>query len=80
MLSRPEWPTSSEKNRHLSCLGDFCKTALCRQCSCRVCLAIKELHIRAQLTEHQSEREGEDETRWMKASIECVMKSALGLG
>ena len=41
--------------------GGLHKTALCRQCGCRVCLAIKELHIPVQLTEQQSERVDEDE-------------------
>ena len=63
MLRRPEWLTSSEQTGNQSCSGNFYKTALCRQCGCRVCLAIKEWHIRVQLTEQQSKRIGEDETR-----------------
>ena len=78
MLPRPEWPTFSEQTGYLFCCGNIYKTALCRQCDCRVCLAIKELHMRVQLTEQRSARAGEDETRWMKASTGRVTKSALG--
>ena len=78
MLHRPEWSTSSEQTGNLSCSGDFYKTVLCRQCGCRVCLAIKELHIRVQLTEQQLEKVGEDDIRWLKTLTRHVTKSALG--
>ena len=78
LLRQPEWPASSEQTGNLSRCGDFYKTALCHQCGCRVCLAIKELHIRVQLREQQSERISKDETCWLKASTGLETESALG--
>ena len=55
MLPQPEWSTSSEQTCNLFCSGNFYKAALFRQCGCRVCLVMGELHIRVQLTEQRSE-------------------------
>ena len=48
-----------------------------RQCGCRVCLAIKELHARVLLTRQRPERGDELDRRWLKASSGRMTDSAL---